>query len=156
MKYFIRAVKYFIYICVLVTIVLTVLVLIHAVSPDINVMFKEGWGSVAKIAIVFAAISAIYPIFGYRKVLAGVLGELDGLRGDVVSYMEERGYRLESESGEVMTFRSRSPLNRFFRVWEDRITVTKTLGGFDIEGLSRDVTHIASALEYKFRNSESE
>lgn len=156
MKYIVRAVKYFIYICVLVSIILLVMVLAHFVSSDINVMFKEGWKSVAKIALVFAGIAAIYPLFGYRRLLAGVLGELGGLRDDVVKCMEERGYRLESEDGETMTFRSRSLLNRIFRVWEDRITVTKTLGGFEVEGLSRDVARIVPALEYRFRNPDSE
>lgn len=156
MKYIVRAVKYFFYICVLVTIILLVLVLTHFVSSDINVMFKEGWRSVAKILLVFACIAAIYPLFGYRKLLAGVLGDLSGLRDGVVKCMEERGYRLESEDGETMTFRSRSVLNRIFRVWEDRITVTKTLGGFEVEGLSRDVAHIVPALEYRFRNPDSE
>ena len=156
MKYIVRAVKYFIYICVLVTIILSVLVLAHFVSSDINVMFKEGWKSVAKIALVFAGIAAIYPLFGYRKLLAGVLGELGGLHDGVVKCMEERGYRLESEDGETMKFRSRSVLNRIFRVWEDRITITKTLGGFEVEGLSRDVARIVPALEYRFRNPDSE
>ena len=156
MKYIVRAVKYFIYICVLVTIILLVLVLTHFVSSDINVMFKEGWRSVAKILVVFAGIAAIYPLFGYRKLLAGVLGELGGLRDGIVKCMEERGYRLESEDSETMTFRSRSVLNRIFRVWEDRITVTKTLGGFEVEGLSRDVARIVPALEYRFRNPDSE
>ena len=156
MKYIVRAVKYFIYICVLVTIILSVLVLAHFVSSDINVMFKEGWKSVAKIALVFAGIAAIYPLFGYRKLLAGVLGELGGLRDGVVKCMEERGYRLESEDGETMKFRSRSVLNRIFRVWEDRITITKTLGGFEVEGLSRDAARIVPALEYRFRNPDSE
>ena len=154
MKYIVRAVKYFIYICVLVSIILLVMVLAHFVSSDINVMFKEGWKSVAKIALVFAGIAAIYPLFGYRRLLAGVLGELNGLHDDVVKCMEERGYRLESEDGETMTFRSRSLLNRIFRVWEDRITVTKTLGGFEVEGLSRDVARIVPSLEYRFRNPE--
>jgi hypothetical protein len=156
MKYIVRAVKYFFYICVFVTIILLIMVLLGVVSSDVNVMFKEGWRSIGKIAIVFAAISAIYPLFGYRKLLAGVLGELDGLRDDLVKCMEERGYRLESEDGDTMTFRSRSALNRIFRVWEDRITITKTLGGFEVEGLSRDIARIVPALEFRFRNSDSE
>ena len=154
MKYIVRAVKYFIFICVFVAIILLLMVLLHMTSSNINEMFKEGWTSVGKIAAVFALISAVYPIFGYRKILAGVLGELDGLRDGVVSCLEERGYRLESEDGESMTFRSRSLLKRIFRVWEDRITVSKTLGGFEVEGLSRDVAHIVPALEYRFRNPD--
>ena len=50
MKYLVSAVKYFIFICLFVAFVLLILVLIGAVSSDIDVMFDQGWVSVAKIA----------------------------------------------------------------------------------------------------------
>ena len=156
MKYLIRAVKYFLYISVLVTLILYILVLLKMVSPDINIMFKNGWKSVGIILGMFAVISAIYPVFGYSKRLATVLGDYAGLRSGVVEYMESRGYRLESETDEKMTFRSRSAMNRIMRVWEDRITLEKGLGGFYVEGLSRDITRIVAGLEYKFRNPDVE
>ncbi len=156
MKYLVRAVKYFIFICLFVAFVLLLLVLIGAVSSDIDVMFDQGWVSVAKIAAMFAVVAAIYPRFGYRRQMAHVLGELDGLRDGVVKCMEERGYVLESEDGETMTFRSRSTLNRIFRLGEDRITVTKTLGGFEVEGLARDIIRVAFAIENKLVSPGSE
>ena len=156
MKYLIRSVKYFIYISLIAAIVLTVLVLTNFVSSDVNVMFVHGWKSIGYIALMFAAISAIYPKFGYKKLMAHVLGELDGLRGDVVKCMQERGYVLESEDGQVMTFRYRPILNRVFRMFEDRITIEKVLGGFEVEGLTRDVVRIVYALEYRFRTPEAD
>ena len=156
MKYLIRSVKYFLYITVVITLILCILVLLKMVSPDINVMFKNGWKSVGLILGMFAAVSAIYPMFGYAKRLATVLGDFAELRNGVVEYMESRGYSLETESEEKMTFRSRSVMNRIFRVWEDRITLEKGLGGFYVEGLSRDITRIVAGLEYKFRNPDVE
>jgi len=154
MKYILRAVKYFISICVFITFFILILVLLGFVSSDIETMFSQGWKSVGYIAIMFAVVSAVYPLFGYKKRLAGVLGDFADLRPGVLSYMENRGYVLESEDDEKMTFRSRSLLRRIFRVWEDRITIEKTLGGFEVEGLTRDVSPIVYGLEYKFRNPE--
>ena len=155
MKYIVRAVKYFISVCVLATLVILIMVLLgySALNPD--ELFVQGWKSIAYIALMFAVISAVYPLFGYKKRLAGALGDFAGLRPGVISYMEEHGYVLESEDDEKMTFRSRSVLNRIFRVWEDRITIEKTLGGFEVEGLTRDITRIVSGLEYKLRNPEN-
>ena len=111
---------------------------------------------IAVAVALAAAVSAIYPMFGYAKRLATVLGDFAELRNGVVEYMESRGYSLETESEEKMTFRSRSVMNRIFRVWEDRITLEKGLGGFYVEGLSRDITRIVAGLEYKFRNPDVE
>ena len=152
MRYFIRAVKYFVYICFIVALILCVMVLFKVVSSDINVMFRNGWKSVGIIAAMFAAVSAFYPMFGYTKRLATVLGELDGLKKETIGYMESRGYVLESEEADKMTFRSRSFINKL--IWDDRITVEKSLGGFLVEGVSREVAKIVSGLEYKFRNPD--
>lgn len=154
MKYIIRALKYFLYISVLVTVILLVLVALKLVSSDINVMFREGWGSVAKIAIMFLAVSALYPRFGYTKRGAVVPGEYKEIRQGVVDFMKDRGYELESEEGENLTFRLRNKFNRATRIWEDRVTFTRDYAGFYIEGISKDVARIASGLEYKFKNPE--
>lgn len=155
MKYIVRAVKYFLSVCVLATLVILIMVLLGYSTLNVDELFVQGWKSIAYIALMFAIISAVYPMFGYKKRLAGALGDFAGLRPGVVSYMEEHGYVLESEDEEKMTFRSRSVLNRIFRVWEDRVTIEKTLGGFEVEGLTRDITRIVSGLEYKFRNPDN-
>ena len=65
--------------------------------------------------------------------------------------MHERGYVLESEEGENMTFRLQSPVMRLFRMLEDRITFTRCGTGFELEGPVKDLVRIASALESRFR-----
>ena len=155
MKYIIRSLKYFIYISVIVTLILCVLVALKLVSPDIDVMFRNGWKSVGLIAIMFLAVSAIYPKFGYANRGVRILGEYSQIRDGIVSFMEDHGYELETEQGENMTFRLRNKFNRATRTWEDRITLTRDLAGFYMEGISKDVARLASGLEFKFRNPET-
>jgi len=72
------------------------------------------------------------------------------------AYMEEKGYRLEKEDGENLTFRLKNPINRLSRMYEDRITFTRTVSGFQLEGLRKDVVRIVYGLEYKFRHNEED
>ena len=153
MRYIVRAIKYFVYICIIFTVIILALVLLKAVSSDINVMFRHGWKSVGLIVAMFAGVSAFSPLFGYTKRLAAVLGELTGYRQDVIDYMSSRGYRFEAENGETMTFRSRSIITRL--IWDDRITVEKGLGGFYVEGPGREIAKIVTGLEYKFHNPDA-
>lgn len=154
MKYIIRSIKYFFYVCIIVTLVMTVLVLCNVVSADVNLLFKRGWTSVLEILLMFAGVSLIYPRFGFTKRLATVLGETEPLRKEVLEYMESRLYVLEKEEDGLMCFRCRSVLNRLTRMLEDRITIERGLGGFYVEGPTKDVTRIVTGLEYKFRNPD--
>ena len=143
-KYIIRAIKYFFYFTILLIIILAVLILAHVVDGNIETMFRDGYNSLWQIAIMFAAVSAVYPVFGFVKKDAMVPGE----------YSENRGYRLEKEDGENMSFRSRSLLNRISRMCEDRITFTRTLGGFTLEGLRKDTIRLIYGLENAMRSNE--
>lgn len=150
MKYIIRSIKYFIYISCIITLILAVLVLLKMVSPDVNVMFRNGWKSVMQIAIMFLAVSAIYPRFGYTKRNIHARGEYSELRSTVIEFMEAHGYILESEEGQDMCFRLKSPVSRLFKSFEDRITLSKELPGFCMEGITKDVTKLSYGLEQKF------
>ena len=46
MKYFVRAVKYFIYFSLLTTLIVGALVLIGAVEGNINAIFEDGYDSI--------------------------------------------------------------------------------------------------------------
>ena len=155
MKYNIRSLKYFVYICLIVTLILCILVALKLVSPNIDIMFRNGWKSVGFIALMFLAVSLLYPRFGYTKRGVRILGEYSEIRNGIVSYMEDHGYQLETEEGENMTFRLRNKFYRATRTWEDRITFTRELAGFYMEGISKDVARLASGLEFKFRNPET-
>lgn len=155
MKYIIRAVKYFFYFCILLALMLGILILTGtAEASSIDTLFKDGYNSLVKIAILFGGVSAIYPLFGFQKKDAVIPGEYKEIRGKVVEYMENHGYKLETEEGQNMTFRSRSVVNRIFRMFEDRITLTRTISGFDVEGLRRDVVRLAYGMEHAARTPE--
>ncbi len=156
MRYVIRAVKYFIYVVVLVTLILAVLALPGFVSSDINVMFRNGWRSVWLILGVFACVAAFYPRFGYGRRQVRISGEYSEIRQGVIDYMASRGYRLEKELGENLFFRSTGAFRKIARVWEDRITAERCLGGFTLEGPTKDVIRLATGLEYRFRSGEGE
>ena len=152
MRYVIRAVKYFFYFCILLAILIGILILVHATEANnVESLFKDGYDSLLKIAIMFGCISAIYPLFGFQKKEAIVPGEYKEIRTAVIEFMESRGYRLESEQGEDMTFVCRSPVTRLFRMFEDRITLTRCISGYEVEGLRKDVVRLVHGLEQRMR-----
>lgn len=153
LKYIIRAIKYFFYFSLLLIVLLTILVLAHIVDGNIETMFRDGYKSLIQIGIMFGCVSAIYPVFGFVRKDAVIPGEHSDIRGGIIDFMESRGYKLESEDGENMTFRSRSLFHRFSRMLEDRITLTRNLGGYQVEGLRKDVVRLIYGLESKFRES---
>lgn len=147
MKYFIRSIKYFLYLTVILVVVLYALVALKLANGDIQSMFRNGYDSLWQIAGILAIFAAVYPKFGYSTRKAIVPGAYSEIRDSVLSVMESRGYRLEKEEGENMTFRLRSPLYRITRVGEDRIMLTRDVSGFEVEGLTKDVVRLIQALE---------
>jgi len=152
MKYIRRAVKYFIQISVLLVLIMAVLMLSGMVSKDITVAFQRGWTSVGYIALAFAGMSAVYPLFGYAKRVVPATGEPSETRPLVLEAMQLRGYVLEKEEGDTMAFRLSSPTARAARLWEDRLTLTRVLSGYEIEGLVRDQARVYSALSHKLNH----
>ena len=147
MKYLIRSIKYFIYFSLMCTLIVYALVLIGAVEGDINTIFEEGYKSVGKIAIFFALVAAVYPKLGFISRDMSVSGSWSEIRMKTVEFMSERRYSLESESENKATFRLKGNTGRLTKMFEDRITLTKTADGWQMEGLRKDVLRLASGLE---------
>ena len=156
MRYTIRAAKYFLSMAVIVTLILVGLTYYATGSFDISQSLDNGWKSVIYIGLILLVFSAVYPKFGYRERPLDIRGEREEMAGVIRRYMDARGYRLEKDEEGLMTFRNRSPLVRFFRVWEDRITFTPTHSGYTIEGLNRDIVRFLSGIEYKYQNRDIE
>lgn len=152
MKYIVRVIKYFIYVCVLMTLILWILSLLHIVEGNVETMFRDGYKSIGYIALMFLAVSSLYPRFGFTKRGTVIQGAYSEIRGGVINYMESKGYRLESEEDENLTFRLRSPLARLTRMLEDRITMSRELPGYTIEGPTKDVVRISYGLENAFKD----
>ena len=152
MKYIRRACKYFIQISVLLVLILSVLMLTGLVSTDINVAFQSGWKSVGYIALAFALMSAIYPLFGYGKRVVPATGDPSETRPLVQEAMTLRGYVLEKEEGDSLIFHLASPTARLARLWEDQITITRVLSAYELEGLVRDQARIYTTLSHKLNH----
>lgn len=155
-KYAVRAVKYFIYIIILFSLIIAVLVFSGFVESDIDTMFRGGWRSIWQIAVLFAVVAAVYPKWGFTKRKVNIPGEYHEIRQGVLDFMAERGYKLETEDGENMTFRLRSKFSAIVKMLEDRVTFTRELGGFSVEGLTKDILRLSGGLEYKFRPADPE
>lgn len=142
-RYIIRSVKYFLYLIIIMTLLLTILVLLGLAEANPAEIFVGGYSSYWKIGLAFLALAAIYPRFGYSKneIISGV--ELKPL---ILSVMDSRGYKLRSEEGDTMVFIKRSPLDRALRMWEDAISFTKTEAGYDIEGHTKEMVRCRSAI----------
>lgn len=147
MKYIIRSVKYFFYLAVMLVLFIFVLSMLGLVGNSPEEIFRDGTRSLWQIAAICAGFAAIYPSLAYGRRRAVVPGSYEELREEVVEAMHSRGYILESEDGEVMCFRQKSPVVRLFQVFEDRITLTKTLSGFELEGQNKALVRVIGALE---------
>ena len=156
MTYLRRALKYFIQICLLFGLIIGILMLSGMVSKDVSVAFQHGWTSVWWILALFAAMSLAYPFFGYQKRKIQVKGDPALAKDGIVEALKIRGYVLDNEQDGALTFKFASPVARAFRMWEDRITLTPVLGGFEAEGLSRDLVRVVSSIEHYFREKSAE
>ncbi|MCR4824850.1 MAG: hypothetical protein K5849_05790 [Bacteroidales bacterium] len=147
MKYIVRSLKYFCYLLVLLTLIILALVLTGFVEADLSKMFVNGYDSLWQIALVMLFFALIYPRFGFSSRTAHLYGSPEELRPDIMKAMEGLGYRLESETDGSYSFLRRSALSRALKMWEDRITVSPSGSGLEIEGLTRDLSRVVSALE---------
>lgn len=151
MKYIVRALKYFVYLGLLLAVILFALSLFGLVGGSIDEIFKDGMQSLWKILGILGIFSAIYPAFGYGKRRLMTPGAFEEIRDGIVSAMAERGYELEKEEGENLSFRLRGGVQRFLHMFEDRLVFTRCMGGFDVEGRIRDSVRVISGLEYRFK-----
>ena len=148
MKYLVRSVKYFFYFAFWTTVIVLALVATGLASGDINEIFEGGWNAIWKIAIFFAIVAAVYPKLGFITRDMEMDKELADIRDEVVKYMEARGYVLEGESADSMSFRYRRLAGRLTRMNEDRLIMTKSGSTWTMEGLRKDVMKVATGLSY--------
>ena len=147
MKYIVRSLKYFCYLILILALIIVILVTTGFVEADLSKMFVNGYDSLWQIAIIMFVFAVIYPRFGFSSRRVHLYGSPEELRPDVVRVMENLGYRLEKEQDGTWSFLRRWGLSRALKMWEDRITVSTSGAGLEVEGLTRDLPRIVSALE---------
>jgi hypothetical protein len=150
MKYFIRAVKYFVYFTVLFLIIVAILcvVLKHPLS-SFTTLFKEG--AMWQIAVLFAIISAVYPMLGFRRNHITLDGPYNDYEGIIKQTMDDAGFELESDDSEKMVFRQKRGYLRFTRMWEDAVTFFKGEDRIYVDGPIKDTTRLISNIYYNYR-----
>ena len=153
MKYLVRAIKYFFYFAFLTTAVVLILVYTGMAEGDINSLFNGGYDALWKIAAFFILVAAVYPKVGFINRHLYINPSKD-IMPQMEEIMRERRYVLESRTESRMTFRVKGAGSRLVKMYEDRITLTRTADGNHMEGLRKDVLRIASALEYRFRDDQ--
>lgn len=145
-RYIIRALKYFVYLSVILFAIITVLVAFGLVEKNIDSMFVNGKDSLWQIALIIAAFSAVYPRIGYSRRELTVPGEPSGVEAEIVRYMKERKYDLTSRSAGTMVFRKTNALVRTVKMCEDAISFERVLQGYILEGRTKDIVRIESGL----------
>lgn len=155
MKYLIRAVKYFFYFGILTTAIIYALVLIGAVEGNIEAIFEGGYDALWKIALFYAAVAAVYPNLAFIKREIPLKGQLSDYQPAIIEFMKERRYELESSNDTTLTFRIRGTAGRLAKMYEDRITITSSFGGIQMEGLRKDVLRLATGLESSLNQEEN-
>ncbi len=146
MRYFIRSVKYFVQLMVILALIIAVLVLAKIVPGDISKIFVNGYDSLWQIALLMAAFAAIYPRFGYARRQAVVPGSDEEALPVLDSAMRAHGYEKEQRTDGKLCYRKKAVGDRLTRLWEDRITASRCVTGYELEGIGRDVIRILNAL----------
>ena len=152
MTYVRRALKYFIQMALVLALFIGILMAMGVVNKSIEGAFIYGWKSFWWILALLIAMALVYPFFGYQKRKINVVGDPADYKEGIVKALVTRGYVLEDDTNGELKFRLSSPVNKAARMWEDRITLTPVLGGFQAEGLSRDLVRVVSSIEHQFRS----
>ena len=155
MTYLRRAVKYLIQLCLIFLLLIGILMLAGMIPADVALAFRKGWESVWFILALFAAMSAIYPFFGYGKRNIRAAGDPAEHWAAIDQALEGRGYVKAAETEEGgRRYKLKSGVARAARLWEDSITLTPQLGGFQAEGLVRDLARVVMSIDHKINRYE--
>ena len=146
MRYLIRALKYYVQLMVILTLIIVILIVAKVVAADISQIFVNGYDSLWQIALLMAVFAGIYPRFGYTSQQVVVPGSDEETLPLVEKVMAAHGYVKETRSDGVLAYRKLSAGTRLLRMWEDRITVTRFVSGYGLEGPGKDVVRLANAL----------
>ena len=154
MKYLVRSIKYFFYFAFFTTLVLFALVFLNMADSNLESNFAGGSADFLKIGLFYAAVAAVYPKLAFinRKLYIDASADM---QAELILFFQDYRYVLESQTEDTMTFRIKGIGPRLIKMCEDRITITRTLDGYYMEGLRKDVLRFASGIEYRFHNPEA-
>lgn len=161
MQYFVRAVKYLLFLCVLyvglewlmLEFAPTEATAGYTIMDIMQLRFAESRGKMLVVALV--VLAALYPRFGFMTSrVEGCNLERDGLRLD--NAMFAHGFRLVEERDGVRVYRGDGIMRRLMLMFEDRIEVRSVDGGIELKGMRRNVARVVYQLQTYLHNSRFE
>lgn len=155
MRYIIRAIKYYIYICILCTILVLCIGFIKNTGFNPELLFKDGYYSILYCLGFLALISCFYPMLGYCKQNIVCRKDFESAKGDICSVILNKGYVLSDDKGDRLVFKSTNLYKSITKLGEDKIYVSKISGGIEIDGIRTDVVRLKISL-YPVLNPSSE
>lgn len=153
-QYATRAVKYAIYLAVVFVLIVAIFSLTSSNGFDYKNLFRPGTGY--QLITFFVVISLIYPLFGYAKRKVYLNNGFENDREKIMEIFKNSKYSIASETPDFIVFKHNSPFLRLVRMYEDKITVSKTDNPITLEGLRKDVYRIARAIEWQVRDDRNE
>ena len=153
-KHLIRSVKYFFYIAIFFSLLVTIMFYTSDVPEGTTVLdlFKEG--SWWKILLFFIAFAGVYPFVGYQKKQIYTAENLSTKKKEIITLFENANFVLESDNGKTMVFRLRNKFLRLMRTYEDAITIDYTETPATISGLRKDTLRFSRSIEYLMREQD--
>ncbi|MCI1778877.1 MAG: hypothetical protein LKI53_02850 [Bacteroidales bacterium] len=155
MKYFLRSVKYFIYLTVFLAIFIIIMYNLGQKAPGTTIWDLFGNGAWWKMLLFLLAFSAIYPMLGFYDRKLYYDNDFSSKKDEIKDLLKSIGYVLSEEDGQTMRFIHKSNLIRFMRMYEDDITIDFSENPALIKGLRKDTMRIATRIEHIFQK-ESE
>ena len=154
MKYLLRSIKYFIYLALMLAIFLAALLALGFIEGPIDNIFKNGADSIWQMALIVAAFAAVYPMLGYGKRNVRIYGEPEQVWPEIVEFMNARGYILTEGDAQGAKFRLASKLSRVIRMGEDTIPFTRNIGGYSLEGRTKEIVRLDTGLTQRFDRND--
>jgi hypothetical protein len=114
------------------------------------------WSLIAypvRMIIFFVLFGIAYPLVSFVKKDVMLVRTFSEERINILKIFDSMGYELTSEKDGVLTFRLKSRLVRFMRLfYEDMIEVEYNEGKVSLSGLRRDIYRLTRYIEYLNKN----
>ncbi len=156
MKYFLRAFKYLLSLCILY---FGVIYAMHAfglsaLPPQqtfaVLLGSSRGWIMIGAVL----TLSFSYPVFGFMK--QEVTGDMVKHRDQIIAAFAANGFALKDSSNGEMIFASDNLIKKITFLFEDQVTVSQVGDKLVVEGIRRAVPYVIYRLEGMISFPDSE
>ncbi len=145
--YWRRAVKYMVRLLVLVFALIAVMVATGMARTGADGNLADVFMT-PKALLLFAIIvlwSLVYPKLGFIR--QPLKMDFNAGKEQIQKVFSDNGFVLVEQKDNEMIFRMSSPLRRTLALWEDRIVISATDGGIEMEGMRKEVARIEFRLQ---------